>query len=252
MNVRRLILYLCLNVIVSAATVLTVLWLWERYRPAPVARPAPTVNPLTTQFAIVPTAVPGVVPSPTPALPPASATPTLHVVQFGDTLGSIAQQYDVSMEAIMAANGLTDPDALSVGESLLIPLANLTPTSAPTSAPAGSPIPTTTRDPNAPLPKLTIREVQAPGTLTDEHLVIFNAGGPVDLAGWTLRDEADHVYTFPALTLFQDGAVNLHTTTGTDTVIDLYWNLTTPLWSAGQVMLLSDPQGNLQARFTVP
>ena len=249
MNARRLMLYLFLNVIVSATTVLGVLWLWERIRPTPMATaPASTVVPLT-MVAVPPSAA-----GPTPAGSPAplpSVTPTLHVVQFGDTLGSIAQQYDIAVEDIMAANGLTDPNVLSIGQTLVIPLGGLAPTVAPTE-PSGPPIPTATRDPNAPLPKLSIREAQAPGVLSDETLVVLNSGGPVDLAGWTLRDDAGHIYTFPSLTLFADGAVNVHTAAGEDTVIDLYWNQPEAVWASGKVVLLSDPNGNLQARFTVP
>jgi LysM repeat protein len=249
MNARRLLLYLILNVIVSATTVLSVLWLWERMRPAPLATaPAPTVLPLTPVALVPSSAAPTQAGSPAP---PPSPTPTLHVVQFGDTLGSIAQQYDVPVADIMAANGLTDPNVLSIGQTLVIPVGGLVPTGAPTES-SSPPIPTATRDPNAPLPKLSIREVQAPGVLSAETLVVLNSGGPVDLAGWTLRDDAGHIYTFPSLTLFADGAVNVHTAAGDDTVIDLYWNQPEAVWASGKVVLLSDPNGNLQARFTAP
>lgn len=46
---------------------------------------------------------------------------TIHVVQSGDTLLSIAQQYDVSAEEVATANNLTDPNALRVGQELIIP-----------------------------------------------------------------------------------------------------------------------------------
>ena len=88
--------------------------------------------------------------------------------------------------------------------------------------------------------------------MAEEALVIANQGGPVDLNGWTLRDEAGHVYTFPALTLFEGGAVTVHTAAGADTVIDLHWGLTVPVWASGRQVLLSDAGGNLHSRFTVP
>jgi lysozyme len=45
----------------------------------------------------------------------------VHVVQSGDTLYGIAEQYGTDVEAIIAANGLTDADFLSLGQELQIP-----------------------------------------------------------------------------------------------------------------------------------
>jgi LysM repeat protein len=53
-----------------------------------------------------------------------AATPTpagLYVVQPGDTLGALAQDFGSTVDEIMAANGLTDPNALQVGQPLIIP-----------------------------------------------------------------------------------------------------------------------------------
>jgi LasA protease len=47
--------------------------------------------------------------------------PTQHIVQVGDTLFEIAQQYNVSMNALIANNNLTNPDILEVGQVLLLP-----------------------------------------------------------------------------------------------------------------------------------
>lgn len=44
-----------------------------------------------------------------------------YLVQPGDTLGIIAGRYNTTVEAIMAANGLTNPNTLEVGQSLTIP-----------------------------------------------------------------------------------------------------------------------------------
>jgi LysM repeat protein len=53
------------------------------------------------------------VPSPTPA--------GLYVVQQGDTLSGLAEDFGSTVEDLMAANGLTDPNAIQVGQTLLIP-----------------------------------------------------------------------------------------------------------------------------------
>ncbi len=54
------------------------------------------------------------------AAPSASSSNT-HLVQDGDTLWSIASRYDVSVDAIVAANRLSNPDALKLGQRLIIP-----------------------------------------------------------------------------------------------------------------------------------
>jgi LysM repeat protein len=43
-----------------------------------------------------------------------------HVVQAGETLGGIAEQYNVSMEDIVSANNIGNVDVLEVGQSLII------------------------------------------------------------------------------------------------------------------------------------
>jgi LysM repeat protein len=56
----------------------------------------------------------------TPA-PAASPTPVVYVVQEGDTLGGIAFQFDVDVDLLQAANDITDPTKLRVGQELTIP-----------------------------------------------------------------------------------------------------------------------------------
>jgi LasA protease len=86
--------------------------------------PTPTLAPFSVQ--LPPTRPPGMpISSPTPdsprVLPTPRVNPSQHVVQAGDTLGMIAQQYGVSLQALMQANGLSDPNLLSVGQTLTIP-----------------------------------------------------------------------------------------------------------------------------------
>lgn len=52
---------------------------------------------------------------------PAYAQETVHVVQRGESLTQIARQYAVELEALMAMNGITDPNVIFVGQRLLIP-----------------------------------------------------------------------------------------------------------------------------------
>ncbi len=72
----------------------------------------------TTKIAVVAT------PDATPANPtPASATIIDHyTVRNGDTLSGISMQYDISIDDLMRANGLTNPNALQIGQVLNIPV----------------------------------------------------------------------------------------------------------------------------------
>jgi LysM repeat protein len=46
---------------------------------------------------------------------------TLYTVQEGDSLSAISQRFGVSVEAIMAANNISNPDLVRVGDELIIP-----------------------------------------------------------------------------------------------------------------------------------
>ena len=261
MTSRRMIFWLLLNLVVSASATFGVLWLWDRSHPAgqvPVRVAEGSTATETAALAVAPAATQPL-PEPTQASPAEAATPTVYEVKGGDTLGSIAVQFDVSVEEIMSANNLDNANVLFVGQNLIIPVPGYEPPTAEPATPGPLPTnvvepprPTATRDPNAALPSLSVREVLSAGVLDSESLVIVNSGGPVDLAGWSLRDGTGFQYTFPSLMLFEGGAINVHTTTGADTVTDLYWGQATTVWAAGKSVLLSDAGGTLHARYTVP
>jgi len=60
--------------------------------------------------------------APTTTAPPGTTLPALVVtVEFGDSLSVIADRHGVTVSAIMEANGITNPDRLSVGQQLVIP-----------------------------------------------------------------------------------------------------------------------------------
>ena len=102
--------------------------------PRPTQTPTPTVRPTGTPVAsVAATASPTPVPTATPAPPsvPATPAPTVvptpapivrtYVVQAGDTLALIAQQFGVSVSALQAANGIDNPDEIVIGDVLVIP-----------------------------------------------------------------------------------------------------------------------------------
>ncbi len=54
-------------------------------------------------------------------MPTAAATPVTHVVQPGDTLGAIAFDYGVRVDALQRANSIDNPQLLQIGQELIIP-----------------------------------------------------------------------------------------------------------------------------------
>ena len=163
MRARRLFPYLILNIIVSAATILTILWLWDRSRniDLPVLTPLPIASTAT--------------PEDTPTLPPLNR------------------------------------------------------------------------------PVILIKNVFGAGDLQNEVVLLNRQGeGMLELTGWQLKDGNGHTFTFPKLVLNQDGAVQVFTRAGADSVIELHWGLDQPVWKSGLTVSLLDPVGYLRASFLIP
>lgn len=128
----------------------------------------------------------------------------------------------------------------------LSPVEPLAPANAQNDAPAA------VFDPSIDIP-VEIVSIVGAGTVNAEWVIVRNAGTEsLSLAGWQLKDENRNVFTFPNLTLNTGGAVQIHTISGTNTVIDLYWGLSEPVWSSGEEAQLLDPGGNVRAVYTVP
>jgi LysM repeat protein len=88
--------------------------------PTPTRAPAnvPPFFGTTSQIQTTPT------PDPARVLPTPRQNVDEYVVQFGDTLGDIALRYGISVQALMQANNMTDPNLLAVGQVLIIPAPN--------------------------------------------------------------------------------------------------------------------------------
>ena len=173
---KRIVLFLLLNVIVSACTILAVLWIWD-----PGNRPA-FVKPA----------------DPTPVIIPG------------------ANMLDPSITAVPA-----------------------------------TPMPTEVKE----FPKglITIENVIGSGSVASEVVILKRKGsGEVKLTNWKLQDENGNTYTFPDLTLYEDGGVFIHTMAGVNTVIDLFWNKSEPVWQQGETVTLIDSLGSIQATYTIP
>ena len=75
---------------------------------------------------------------------PSPTAAALYTVQAGDNLSDLAERFGTTVEELVAANGLTDPDALQPGQTLIIPSLLRTPVVEASAAPAGEPAETPT------------------------------------------------------------------------------------------------------------
>lgn len=229
--------FLALNVVVSAVTVILVLTLWGRGDDLPELVPTATFD--------VAARLENAIPTETPTLPP-SPTPVTYTVQSGDTLGAIAAELEIPIENLMAANGLTDPDALTVGQVLIVPSLQAGLISTP--APRGVEVTVTPEG----APQVVIRGAYEQGSLEDEFVYLENLGGVASMAGWTLDDGEGNTFTFPDFTLYNGGGVNIYTRAGTNSVINLFWGMDRPLWEPGKRISLRDSNGVVVSSFPVP
>jgi LysM repeat protein len=162
------------------------------------------------------------------------ATPTqefiVHQVVAGETFESIAEQYKMSVEELLAINGFAQSQVLGEGEVLRIPV-----------RPTGN---------------VTIEAVIGAGDLETERVLLKHAGqGELSLSGWRLEDDRGNVFLIPenqTVMLFKDGAINIYTRQGTNSVVDLYWGRSEPVWFSGATVILKDAQGNARAVYKVP
>lgn len=121
-----------------------------------------------------------------------------------------------------------------------------------TSASSGNSAPSSNTELQTDIP-VKISSVVGSGVLASEVVIIkFDGEGQLDLTSWQLKDDNGNTYTFPNVTLYPNGAVQVHTVAGTDTVIDLYWGIGDAVWNSGEEARLFDSQGNLRAVYKVP
>ena len=129
-------------VLIAVGIVVLVLWLTGSSGPSFsfMASPTPTATETATPTATAtasPTATntPTITNTPTASSTPTAAGPFVYVVVEGDTLDSIAAQFNVNVLVLMALNNMTD-DLIRVGDELLIPNPDLT-LDTPTPIPTG-------------------------------------------------------------------------------------------------------------------
>ncbi|MCL4264323.1 MAG: LysM peptidoglycan-binding domain-containing protein [Anaerolineae bacterium] len=95
------------------------------FSPALLSAPTTTIPATFTPPATPESPIPGAQPT---------AVPATHTIQVGETLFSIAQQYGLTLDVLAAANQISDPSLIQVGQVLNIPTTAETIASAPTPA----------------------------------------------------------------------------------------------------------------------
>ena len=258
MPVRRMLPFLLVNIVVSAVVVLLILYWWEG-RNGEVVDAVVSETAVTTPIPFETVASAQEIALAETAVPTATEGPPIHIVQAGDTLGSISQAYTVSIDDIMAANDMSNPNLISVGQQLVIPIDGV-------EAPAeevvveetavSNELPTPI--PTQPLPTgdvvIEISQVIGAGELAQEAVQIRNVGSnPTALLDWKVADQNGNFYKFGQLTLFGDGAgILIHTKGGQDGATEVYWGQTEAVWEPGELVTLLNAQDNIVATFTIP
>jgi len=122
----------------------------------------------------------------------------IHVIQAGETISGLSQEYDTPIDAIVAANPDMNLDLIYEGQEIVIPLAMPTPT--PTFTPLPTPTPTATS-----LYTLPALLTPADGVVVSGPVLLFNWTG----TGWLADNE------FYVLQLsWSDGSTNDYWTKG--------------------------------------
>ena len=184
--------------------------------------------------------------------------PRPYEVGSGETLGEIALRFNTSVAELLELNSLSDPDELTVGMVLLIPIStspgNESGEEPPTeSASSEEPAITSTPPPTPESTLIKIETIVGIDDLATEHLQIQSVHPEaISLEGWRLETNDGLIYIFPNITLFEYGAVDLYSRAGINSVVALYWGRSTPVFQSGDQAIIYDADGNVQAVYSIP
>lgn len=234
MQWKRVAFFIFVNILVSALTTILVLFLWDRAH----RDDAPKVDADMPGFII-------------PTLEQAALTSEpeqqlqAYEVKAGETLGEIALAFNIPVDELLSLNGLTDPNSIGAGTTIFVPLD----TEYSRTVDKQNADPSTTSNTG----RVEIIGVFGAGDLASERVQIRGLEqGTLSLTGWRLRDEDGNEYIFPQITLFANGAVDIYSDVGVDTVVSLFWRSGQPIWSPGEMATIIDEDGNIQATYRIP
>ena len=254
------------NALISTVIALAVAFAVDARRPdaeelAALYTPAaPILITPTPNLGLVPTFTPVPPVSANPTATPATSAPSgtdgqdgqVYVVESGDSLGGISARFGVTLDALMAANQLDNPDFVFVGQRLTIPTGAVA-SAQPSGDASVAPLLPTPISPGG----VIVNAISGGGDLAEEQILIVNdSDNPSNLLGWTLQlsgsGSGTPIYTFGNLPLFPGGSVRLHSAGGVDTSVDLYWGQPAARLTSGAVLTLINGQGVTVHTFPVP
>ncbi len=99
------------------------------------ATPSPTATPRQPADPATETSIPATIP------PPPTPTPFIYVIEKGDTMGVIAYRFGVTVADLKAANPEVDPNLMSVGTELVIPILEKNEDGTPEALATATPVP---------------------------------------------------------------------------------------------------------------
>jgi len=234
MQWKRLSFFLFINILVSALTTILVLWIWDRTHLEDVS--APEIE--KPNFIIPITQQPVLTVAPEQGL-------LAYEVKAGETLGEIALSFNLSLDELLALNGLSDPDEVGTGTTIFVPSGTQFPENEQGWDVEGFEI--------ADVPQVEIVGIFGIGDIASERVQIRGLiSETISLAGWRLRDEDGNSYIFPQITLFANGAVDVYSGSGVDTVVSLHWRADQPIWRSGETAIIVDHEGIIQAIYLIP
>lgn len=90
--------------------------------------------------------------------------------------------------------------------------------------------------------------------LAETEIVVLQNKGPeaVLLTGWIMDGSSGASFTFPSVKIFPNGILQIHSTSGADSPVDLYWGRTQPAWNSADTVSLLDTAGSLITTYTIP
>lgn len=215
----------------------------RRTEPAFVGTP-PSSSPPEIALPTVPAVLPGGGGGAADAGQPSAAgevdtVTRTYTVREGDSLGGIAQLFGVSQVTLAAMNGITNPNLIIPGQTLVIPSSSLDGNTATGYRPVAADFSV---------------EILNAGQYAEEVIVIINRQDQgIDMSNWMIATSLGEQYRFGQMPpLFGAESVRLFSRAGSDTSYDKYWGRVPAIWVPGTVITLHSETDEEVLRIAVP
>ncbi len=159
-------------------------------------------------------------------------------------VGAAAVVAAIVATVLLAQQGADLPDTAQSPEAS-------PPTPAETDQSAAEPSPAATLSPSG-ARSVAVSQVVGAGDAGAELVIIHNSGELINLKDWMLSGAERDAFVFPDLTLFPGGEVRVRSTSGTSGPATLYWGRTAPAWERGELITLTNAQGDTVDTYLVP